>query len=144
MSAAKAYFLDTNILVYADDSLDAWKHKRSESLILDGIEKGLSRVSAQVLGEYFVTITRKIAVPLDAETARRRVELLSIMPVLPIDARLVSTAISTMRRYGISYWDALIVSAAAAAGCSVLYTEDLNRGQEYLGVRVVDPYREEE
>jgi predicted nucleic acid-binding protein len=70
------------------------------------------------------------------------VELFSIMPVLPIDAGLVSAALTTMRRYDISYWDALIITAAAAMQCSLLYSEDLNPGQEYLGVRVVDPFRE--
>jgi predicted nucleic acid-binding protein len=142
MIAADSYFLDTNVLVYADDSRDSAKRQRSESLILDGIDRSSARISAQVLGEYFVTVTKKIATPLSPDLARRRVELFSTMPVLPIDARLVSTALSAMRRYDIAYWDALIVCAAAAMECSVLYSEDLNPGQDYLGVRVVNPYED--
>ncbi len=141
MSGNSIYFLDTNILVYADDSADEEKKKISASLILEGFENSAVRISAQVLGEYFVTVTRKIARPLSFDEAARRVELFSLLPSIPIDSRLVASALSVARRYGLGYWDSLIVCAAAASGASVLYSEDLSDNQEYLGVRVKNPYK---
>ncbi len=133
-------FFDTNILVYSEEGPTTEKGRIAGALVSRCIETGQGRLSSQVLGEYFVTVTRKIKTPLDQETARRRVELLSCMPVVAIDAPMVLAAIGAMLRYGISYWDSQILAAAAASGATVLYSEDLNSGQEYLGLKVENPF----
>jgi predicted nucleic acid-binding protein len=141
MIAESPFFLDTNILVYSEDRGSGSKSERAKDLITRGISESRGRISAQVLGEYFVTVTRKLAVTLPFSETKRRIALYSLMPVTAIDGPLVSAAIIAMERYGLGYWDALIVAAASASGAKILYSEDFNTGQEYLGVRVENPFQ---
>jgi len=135
-------FLDTNVVVYAFDGADASKAKRRRALEVLADDERELRVSAQVLGEFFVTVTRKLARPLSfGEAAAAVAELSSFAPV-PTDAELIATAIETSHRAQLSYWDALIVEAAARARCSVLLTEDLNDGAVIGGVRIENPFRD--
>jgi predicted nucleic acid-binding protein len=88
-----------------------------------------------------VTVTRKIAKPLDAETAKEIIADLSRWYVHVPAADDVLAAIGIHQRAGISFWDAMIVRSAAEIGCSVLYSEDLNASQEYSGVLVENPFQ---
>ena len=133
-------FIDTNVLVYAYDRGDPIKRSQALELLGAGIEEQTAVVSAQVLGEFFNTVTRKIPGPLSAEEAQEAIEAISALPVVALDLALVRRAISTQKRYGISYWDALIVVAAESAGCTRILSEDLNPGQAYNGVVVVNPF----
>ena len=72
--------------------------------------------------------------------ASSAVNSIKALPVVEIDAQLVERAIETLRRYGISYWDALIVAAAERSGCRKLLSEDLNPDQGYHGIVVVNPF----
>lgn len=130
-------FLDTNVLVYAFDGRDERKRSRAIALIGSGPR---FVVSAQVLGEFFVTVTRKLATPLSEADAAAAVERLTQLTVVPTDARLVAAAIETSKTHRISYWDALIVEAATVAGCDVLLTEDLAAGATLRGVRIENPF----
>jgi predicted nucleic acid-binding protein len=131
-------FLDTNVLVYAaiGTGKDDGKRRRALSLI----ESEDFGTSAQVLQEFFVTVVKKAVRPLSAEQAFEWIEHLTAFPCLPIDHRLVRVAIEVSERYSISYWDAAILSAAHALGSETVYSEDLNDGQVYSGVRVVNPF----
>jgi predicted nucleic acid-binding protein len=133
-------FLDTNVLVYAVDSdaKSADKRLRARQLIRE-IEFG---ISAQVLQEFYVTVTRKLRTPLPVEVAVRWVERLSAAEIVPTDTVLVKAAIERSVRSQISYWDAAIITAAEAIGATTLYTEDLNHGQLYGSVRAIDPFRD--
>jgi predicted nucleic acid-binding protein len=91
--------------------------------------------------EFFVTVTRKITKPVDAETAKAIVADLSRWYLHVPAADDVLAAIGIHQRTGISFWDAMIVRSAAEIGCTVLYSEDLNAGQEYSGVRVENPFQ---
>ena len=133
-------FIDTNVLVYRYDDSDPIKQVRAQELLKTGIENETAVVSAQVLGEFFTTVTRKIQNPLSADDAQEAVDLISTLSVVALDLALVRRAISTQKRYGISYWDALIVVAAESAGCTRILSEDLNSGQAYNGVVVVNPF----
>ena len=133
-------FIDTNVLVYRYDDSDPIKQVRAQELLKTGIENETAVVSAQVLGEFFTTVTRKIQNPLSADDAQAAVDLISTLSVVALDLALVRRAISTQKRYGISYWDALIVVAAESAGCTRILSEDLNSGQAYNGVVVVNPF----
>ena len=134
-------FLDTNVLVYAVGGRreDEWKRERAFEL-LEPAEFG---TSGQVLQEFFVTVTRKMKAPLTVPEAGAWVERLCIRPVAQIDASLVKSAIYLSSRYEISYWDGAIIAAARSLDAPVLYTEDLNDGQVYADVRVVNPFRQQ-
>jgi predicted nucleic acid-binding protein len=131
-------FLDTNVLVYAAIGSGKDDPKRVRSLRL--IESEEFGTSAQVLQEFFVTVVKKAARPLAAEAALEWIEQFTAFPCYPIDHRLVRIAIEQAARFRISYWDAAILSAARALGCRVVYSEDLNDGQLYGDLRVVNPF----
>ena len=133
-------FFDTNILVYAHDPRDPVKQARAVDLVADAMEGGTIVTSVQVLGEFFNTVTRRIPNPLSNEEAEEIVNLFSTLPVMGLDMALVQRAITTCRRYQVSYWDALIIAAAERAGCSGIISEDLNVGQTYHGVTVSNPF----
>jgi predicted nucleic acid-binding protein len=133
--------VDTNVLVYAVD--DAEPHKRDAARRLLGSDQhGELVMSAQVLSEFYVAVTRKLAVPLPEATAEEAVRWLALNPVVPVDASLVGQAIRSSRSAQLSYWDGLIVAAAERADCEVLFSEDLNDGQAIGRVRIENPFRE--
>ena len=131
-------FLDTNVLVYAVSSDENELGRKVTALqLLEQTDFGLS---THVLQELYVTLTRKIAEPLEPETAVALVEELRVFPTVWTDYPLIVTAIELSLRYGISYWDGAIVAAAQVLQAPILYTEDLSHGQEYGMVRVVNPF----
>ena len=136
------FFFDSNVLVYAYDSSAPAKQRRAQSLLADGLQSDCATLSTQVLSEFFVTVTAKIREPMSALEAQDVLNTLCIIPVVEIDLPMINRAIDTHRSYGISYWDALIVSAAERAGCLTILSEDLNDGQAYHGITVRDPFRE--
>jgi len=131
-------FVDTNVVLYAvsSDPSEAAKARRARR-ILGTEEFGLS---TQVLQEFFVNATRKIAAPLTDEAALEFIEILSTAAVVVVDVDLVVHAIGFKQQFQLSYWDAAIVAAAHALGAEVLYTEDLNHGQRYGSVRAENPF----
>ena len=133
-------FFDTNVLVYAYDQRDHVKQARADELVSGALAGERGALSAQVLGEFFNTVTRRIPNPLPIDVAEAAIHVYSAMSVVELDLSLVQRAIGTCRRYQISYWDALIVAAAERAGCSRILSEDLNPGQLYNGIPVVNPF----
>lgn len=133
-------FLDTNVVVYAYDRHDPAKQARAQEILRDGLRDDTAVLSAQVLGEFLVTVTRKIPVPLSLPEAREVVELVGILCAVDIDRSLVKRALDTQQRYQISYWDSLIVAAAERSDCKRILSEDLQHGQSYHGVTVENPF----
>jgi predicted nucleic acid-binding protein len=133
------YFVDTNVLVYADDRAAGVKRDRARELIRRALRDGRARLSTQVLAEYFAVATRKLG--LSSATARRRVEIYAALNVLRPSVDDVLAAIDLHRLHDLSIWDAMIVRSARAAGCRVLYSEDLQHGRSFDGVQVIDPFR---
>lgn len=132
-------FLDTNILVYAAAGRGREETKRKRALeLIDEEDFGLS---AQVLQEFYVTVVRKVEIPLSPEEAVKWIEDFEAFPCLPIDSGLVKIAIETSVRHRLSYWDGAIIGAAEALGAKILYSEDMNHGQQYGTVRVYNPFR---
>lgn len=131
-------FLDTNVLVYLYDRAEDHKRSRARAVLAD--ESASLVLSSQVLGEFFVVVTRKLASPLSVPDAIAAVRSLADLSVVPIDAELVLAAASTVERHQLSYWDALIIEAAAASGCTELVTEDLDDGSTLRGITVVNPF----
>ena len=131
-------FLDTNILVYAATGRGREEAKRQRALeLIDSEEFGLS---AQVLQEFFVTVCRKVEVPLSSAQALEWIEQLEAFPIQPVDVTTVKIGIEFSSRYKISYWDGAILAAAEALGAGVVYSEDLNHGQTYGSLTVRNPF----
>jgi predicted nucleic acid-binding protein len=134
-------FVDTNVLVYAHDDSAGPKRDQARALVEQLWESRDGCLSVQVLQEFFVSVTRKIAEPLDAETAKEIIADFARWHVHVPAGDDVLGAIGIHQRTGISFWDAMIVCSAAEMSCAVLYSEDLNTGQEYSGVRVENPFQ---
>jgi predicted nucleic acid-binding protein len=132
-------FIDTNVLVYAIDDAEPAKRAIVES-VLASDQYGELVLSAQVLSEFYVTVTRKLDGRVPEMEALRGIDRLSLHPIVSIDTPLVRNAVEISRSSQISYWDGLIVAAAARAGCGLLLTEDLNDGQVIGSVRVENPF----
>jgi predicted nucleic acid-binding protein len=133
-------FCDTNVIVYAYDSTAGAKHDRAQALLerlwLDG--KGV--LSVQVLQELFVTLTRKVARPVDPGEARAIVADLATWSLVQPAASDVLAAIDATIRWQLSFWDAMILTAAQRAGAAVLWSEDFSDGQRFDAVTVRNPF----
>jgi len=134
------YFIDTNIIVYAHDSTFPQKQNRAQQLIFDGMRHRTAVISAQVLSEFFITVTKKIASPLSLQALRHELLLLSHIEVVDIDYDLVLRAVSLQDTLQLSYWDSLIISATERAECKILYSEDFSHGQKYAGITCYNPF----
>ena len=132
-------FLDTNVLVYADDLDAGARRTRARQVLQEALETRSGALSTQVLQEFFVVSTRKLGTR--PEAARRKIELLSLLDVVRPQVVDLLAAVDLHRLHGISFWDGLIVRAAQVAGCRILLTEDLQHGRRYDGVRVENPFR---
>jgi predicted nucleic acid-binding protein len=131
-------FFDSNVLVYTDDKASPAKQRRALDLVAEHRRAGTGVVSLQVLQEYFVAATRKLHV--DARIGRRKVELLAEFQVAVPEVADILAAIDLHRLHGFPFWDALIVRSGQQAGCSILFSEDLQDGREFNGLRVVNPF----
>jgi predicted nucleic acid-binding protein len=133
-------FLDTNVLVYAVSSAEADAAKQAKALAL--VEEADFGLSAQVLQEFYVTVTRKIRRPLAPDQAVALMEQYRLFPTVPTDYPLIVAAVEISLRYGVSYWDGAILAAAEVLEAPVLYTEDLAHGQLYGRVTALNPFRD--
>jgi len=134
-------FVDTNVLLYAYDTSAGSRHDRAAKVVGDLGSDRRGATSIQVLQEFYVNATRKIAKPLDHEVALDRIRVLSRWPVHVAHPRDVVAAAELAEGSRLSFWDAMIVRSASALGCTVVWSEDLNDGQEIAGVIVRNPFR---
>lgn len=131
-------FIDTNVLVYLHDADAGIRHQKARELIETAkTNDPLPFISVQVLQELYVTLTRK-QVPQDI--AREVVEHYLLWNVIDNTAPILRSALEIQQRYKLSFWDSSIIAAAKAAGAKELWTEDLNPGQKYDGIRAVNPF----
>jgi predicted nucleic acid-binding protein len=133
-------FVDANVLVYAFDSSAGRKQRAAQALLQRLWASNTGCVSVQVLQEFFVTVTKKVARPLPVEDATSRIRELAAWRVFWPRADDVVAAIGLHVQASIGFWDAMIVLAAAESGCDVLWTEDLADGQTVRGVRIRNPF----
>lgn len=132
-------FLDTNILLYAGSNAVADAEKKRIAVDLIAFEE--IAISTQVVQEFIANALRKKELGFDAARIGKALEAFERIIVLPITLALAREAWSIHTRFGVSQWDASIIAAARELGCHTLYTEDLNHGQDYAGVRVLNPFR---
>lgn len=130
------FFIDTNILLYAASSAKSEQGKRLKARELLAMEGG--GLSVQVQAEFYVNATNKFKQPHDKVV--RILESLDSYPVLAITEAVFWAALQIKDRYKLSYWDSSIIAAALELGCHTVYSEDLNHGQNYAGVRVINPF----
>jgi predicted nucleic acid-binding protein len=133
-------FVDTNILVYAHDESAGIKQGQAKSILRSLWESSGGRLSIQVLQEFYVTVTQKVAKPLSTTAASQIISDLGSWQVHRPDVEDVLRAIQIQTRYKTSFWDAMILQSAAQLECEILWSEDLNPGQWYGQVRVVNPF----
>jgi len=138
----KDCFVDTNILVYAFDRSALQKHAISAQLLKELWDNETGCISIQVLQELYVNLTRKIAQPVELQTARQIVADLGQWRVHSPEVTDLLLAIDYQKRYHLSFWDAMIVQSAARLNCKQLMSEDLNHGQVYGTVQVINPFIE--
>jgi predicted nucleic acid-binding protein len=131
-------FLDTNVLVYAEDESEPVKRKKAVALILEHKRQRTGVVSLQILQEFFATVTRKLK--LDAGIARYKVEFHSRFVVGEPTVPDILAAIDIHRLHSFSFWDALVLRMAKQTGCRVLLSEDMRHGQEFDGVKIINPF----
>ncbi len=133
-------FLDTNILVYAIEIAGPDPGKSSVAMAL--ARRTDVRLSTQVLGEFYRAVTSpRRDVPLSPDEATAWVQIWKRHDVQSITVAHVDLALELVRRFQLGYFDASILAAAKLAGCETVYSEDLNDGQDYGGVRVENPFR---
>lgn len=132
------FFLDTNVILYADDRSAGDKRLRSLELLRDLVGQARAVISTQVLQEYFVVATRKLGVT--PELARAKVDALAQLDVVLIRPEIIVGAIDLHRLHSLSFWDALIIKCASVSGCSRVLSEDMQDGVSIDGVTVVNPF----
>jgi predicted nucleic acid-binding protein len=135
---AVPHCLDTNVLVYAfsNTGRDAVKAR----IAREWINREDWGVSVQVLQEFYVNAVRAPQAFGHDEAVAMIEEIASSRPVIGADLALMRLALQIKRRYGLAYWDAAVIAGARRMGASVLVTEDLSHGQDYGGVRVLNPF----
>lgn len=131
-------FLDANVLVYAQDAGQPEKQRKSRELIAKLADGADGVISTQVLQEFYVAATRKLRVPPLA--AKGVMKTFAVFDTVQISPALIHDAVDCSILNQLSFWDSLILTAAASASCSTVLSEDLNPGQVILGVKVQNPF----
>ena len=133
-------FLDTNVLVYLVDDRDPGKQARARSIVAESLANPQYLISGQVLNEFANVAMKKLALTED-ETLAYIAEFRGIRTV-ETRTCLTDRALEIKKEHGLQFYDSLVLATAEASGCDELLTEDLNEGQVYSGVRVVNPFKE--
>lgn len=132
-------FVDTNILIYAHDVDAGAKRERAIDKLRQLWESDTGRLSVQVLQEFYVNVTQKLATPVARSTAREVVSAYGawVRAATTVETVVRATNIAEMAQ--LSFWDALIVASAEQAGAAQLYSEDLHADQSIAGIKIVNP-----
>jgi predicted nucleic acid-binding protein len=133
-----AEFVDTNVLIYAHDFSAGRKQATAADLLLRLADRNCGALSIQVLSEFYSITTRKLRL-----SSRRADELIAGFAGWTIHGSGYSDLLQASRlhqEHGVSWWDALIVNSAMELGCTTLWTEDLQHGQQFGAVTVRNPF----
>jgi predicted nucleic acid-binding protein len=134
-------FLDTNIFIYQLDGSDPEKSSIAQDIIFQGLANRSACISWQVLQECVNTIRRKAEIPLNQYKVRQYVETV-LFPLWTVVStkEIYLKALNIHNRHCFAFWDSLIIASALDSGCSKLYTEDLQHGQNIQDLKIVDPF----
>jgi predicted nucleic acid-binding protein len=140
MPTVSTVFVDTNVLVYAEDRADPHKHAMARAWLRELWLRRAGRLSTQVLNEFYVSVTRKISPAMPAGDARAEVRRFQQWQPWAPDQATVEAAWAVETRYRLHFWDALMAAAAQQQGCSYLLSEDLQHEQWLDNVLVLNPF----
>ena len=140
MLSEATVFVDTNVLIYAEDRAHADKHRAARTWLRTLWLNHRGRLSNQVLNEFYANATRKLKPAMPAGDARAEVRRYQRWNPWVCDHATVENAWAVESRFKLSWWDALIVAAAQQQGCTLLLTEDLQHDQQIDGLRIVNPF----
>lgn len=141
MPSAWTVFVDTNVLLYAEDRADAAKHHAARQWVGELWKRRCGRLSGQVLGEFYVNATRKLRPAMPPGDARAEVRRYQRWQPWTADQATVETAWGIESRFQLHYWDALMLAAAQHQGCNLLLSEDLQHDFRVDGIRIVNPFQ---
>lgn len=131
-------FLDTNVIVYANDGRDLVRQRRDIECAAGLMRAGTGVSSSQVMQEYASVALSRLGQK--GDVVQRQLALLEALEVIPVTPDIVRRSVEVAGFYRITFWDACILAAAEKSGCTELLSEDLNSGQFYSGIRVVNPF----
>lgn len=132
-------FIDTNVFVYAADSKNPAKRSLARGLITKAVSSGGYKITVQVLNEFASVAHRKLGLIVDEIKAY--LEMFRVLPVLPVSADVTEKGLDVMDRYGLQFYDSLLLVSAAESGCDEFISEDLNDGPIYCGMRATNPFK---
>ncbi|MEO7255444.1 MAG: PIN domain-containing protein [Casimicrobium sp.] len=134
-------FIDSNVFVYTFDLLDDEKRNQAQKTVRAALNSGTGVISYQVVQETLNVLTRKIKTPVSDDLVLNLVErvMQPMWRVMP-SVGLFKSALHNQSRYALSFYDALIVAAAQEAGCKRLYSEDMQHGQAFGKLKIVNPF----
>jgi predicted nucleic acid-binding protein len=132
-------FLDTNVVVYAYDVTDPGKQRIAQELVRKALA-GDFTISTQVLAEFAATLLHNLTPPPAAQEVVAMLDALGPIPLVIPDGEIVRRAVEARAAYGIHFYDGMIIAAAERAGSEKIFSEDLNPGQKYFGVSVMNPF----
>ena len=133
-------FIDTNVLLYGVDDADPVKRDRAREWIAACWQRRCGRLSTQVLNEYYVNVKKKFSKAIAQGDARAEIRRYQYWRPWVIDHPTIETAWAVESRFGLHYWDALMIAAAQQQGCTLFLSEDLQHEQQIDGVRIVNPF----
>ena len=132
-------FIDTNVFVYAADSKNPAKRSIARDVISRAVVVGGGKITVQVLNEFSSVAHRKLGLSVDE--VRAYLEMFRALTVLPVAAGITEKGLDIMERYGLQFYDSLLLASASEIGCDEFISEDLNDGQIYCGMRAVNPFK---
>ena len=132
-------FIDSNVFIYAADSKNPVKRSIARKLITEAVASGGYEINVQVLNEFSSVAHRKLGLTIDEIKAY--LEMFRALTILPVPADVTEKGLDVMQRYGLQFYDSLLLVAASESGCSEFISEDLNDGQIYCGMKAVNPFK---
>lgn len=136
-------FIDTNVFIYLFDETNDRKRTIADRIVKTALETRTARISHQVVQETLNVMTRKLPSPMTAENAQRfLVQVLAPLWQIMPNIALYRRGLDVQARYGFSFYDSLIIAAALESGCTRLYSEDLQHGQQIEGLTIENPFKE--
>ena len=133
-------YIDANVLIYSEDLGTPAKQAVAKAWLEVLWSKRCGRVSTQTLNEFYVNATRKLKPPMPGGDARAEVRRYGLWEPWQIDQPTVESAWAVESRYGLHYWNCLVVASAQHLGCKYLLSEDMGHGQHYGSVQVINPF----
>ena len=132
-------FIDSNVFIYAADSKNPVKRSIARKLITEAVASGGYEINVQVLNEFSSVAYRKLGLTIDEIKAY--LEMFRALTILPVPADVTEKGLDVMQRYGLQFYDSLLLVAASESGCSEFISEDLNDGQIYCGMKAANPFK---